>query len=147
MSHTHHTPHTLPEILKEHGFRVTRGKLGLLSLLKQVGHPLSIQQIAASWEGKAPDTATLYRALSDLSNAGIIRRIDLNTGVAHFEYSPDRPHHHHIVCSNCGTIEEIEGCSIDSLQKKISTTSKRFTQITTHNLEFFGQCTTCLPTR
>jgi Fur family ferric uptake transcriptional regulator len=131
------------EILQEKGFRLTVGRLKLLSLLEHAGKPLSIQNIVSAWKGKLPDTATLYRSLTDLSSAGIIRRIDLNTGIAHFEYTPDRPHHHHVVCTGCGSIEEIEECSVDSLQKKILRESTQFTKILTHNLEFFGECKKC----
>jgi Fur family ferric uptake transcriptional regulator len=133
----------LEEVLHTKGFRVTNGRLKLLAFLAHAGRPLSIQQILALWKGKSPDMVTLYRSLSDLSRAGIVQRIDLNTGVAHFEYTPNRPHHHHIVCSDCGAIEEIEVCAIDTLQKKIMHKSKQFKDITTHNLEFFGHCIKC----
>jgi Fur family transcriptional regulator, ferric uptake regulator len=131
-------------VLREKGFRLTVGRLKLLSLLEHSGKPLSIKKILSSWKGKIPDTATLYRSLTDLTASGIVRRIDLNTGVAHFEYTPDRPHHHHVVCTGCGSIEEIEECSVDSLQKKILRESTQFTKINTHNLEFFGECNKCI---
>ncbi len=144
MTHTHKVI-DVSEILREKGFRLTVGRLKLLSLLERSGKPLSIQNIVSSWKGKIPDTATLYRSLTDLSAAGIVRRIDLNTGVAHFEYTPERPHHHHVVCTGCGRIEEIEECSVDFLQKKIVRESTQFTKINTHNLEFYGECITCVP--
>ncbi len=143
MVHTHKEI-DIREVLQEHGFRLTSGRLKLLSLLEHSGRPLSIQNILSIWKGKLPDTTTLYRSLTDLSNAGVIRRIDLNTGIAHFEYTPDRPHHHHVVCTGCGKIEEIEECSVDSLEKKILRESTKFSKINTHNLEFFGECNTCV---
>ena len=129
--------------LREKGFRVTKGRLELLTLLKHSGRPLSIHQILGLWKGRPPNTSTLYRSLTDLSLSGVVRRIDLNTGIAHFEYTPDRPHHHHIICNDCGTIEEIAGCSLGALEKEIIHVSKQFKNITTHNLEFFGHCTRC----
>ncbi len=131
------------EILRERGFRITVGRLKLLALLERAGKPLSIQNIVSSWNGKLPDVATLYRSLTDLTAAGIICRTFLNTGVAHFEYTPDRTHHHHVVCTGCGSIEEIEECSVDLLEKKILRESAQFTKINTHNLEFFGECNKC----
>jgi len=143
MLNKHETIADIEAVLREKGFRVTKGRVELLTFLQHSGQPLSIQKILTSWKGKAPDTVTLYRSLTDLTTAGVVRRIDLNTGVAHFEYTPDRPHHHHIVCNDCGVIEEIKECSIEHLEEKILQTSKRFTHITTHNLEFFGHCKRC----
>lgn len=131
------------EVLRKNGFRVTKGRLELLTLLERSGQPLSIQQIITLWKGVPPNTTTLYRSLTDLSLSGVVRRIDLNTGVAHFEYTPDRPHHHHIICNDCGTIEEIAGCSLRALEKEIVQVSKQFKNISTHNLEFFGHCIRC----
>ena len=129
--------------LREKGFRVTKGRLKLLALLEHSGQPLSIQQILTLWKGTPPNVTTLYRSLTNLNLSEVVRRIDLNTGIAHFEYTPDRPHHHHIICNDCGTIEEIAGCSLRALEKEIVHSSKQFKNISTHNLEFFGHCIRC----
>ncbi len=126
------------------GFRVTTSRVKLLALLEATGTPLSIQAIATLWKGKVPDITTLYRSLTDLCSKGVVRRIDLNTGIAHFEYTPSRPHHHHVVCTECGCIEEIEQCSVGALEKKIIQNSEIFTKIKTHSLEFFGECKKCV---
>lgn len=131
------------DTLRGKGFRVTESKLKLLELLKKKGTPLSVQTIATSWIGKAPNQVTLYRSLSDLAAAGIVKRVDLNTGVAHFEYTPDKPHHHHIVCTACGTVEDFEECSMPKLEDQLLRKSERFDRITSHNLELFGLCNRC----
>lgn len=130
-------------VLRGGGFRATTSRTQLLLLLEKAGTPLSIQEIVEMWKGKAPDVTTLYRSLTDLNTAGIVRRIDLNTGTAHFEYTPSRPHHHHIVCNDCGKVEEVEHCSISGLEKKLIQTSEHFKSIYSHNLEFFGRCEAC----
>lgn len=140
--HVSSTPR-VEEVLRAGGFRVTTGRVQLLLLLEKVGTPLSIQKIILLWKGNVPDTTTLYRSLTDLSSAGVVRRIDLNTGTAHFEYTPTRPHHHHIVCTECGKVEELAHCSIRGLEKKLMRESEHFKSIYSHNLEFFGRCTAC----
>lgn len=135
-----HSMYTLTEyaaLLRNHGFRATDSRMGLLSYLARASKPLSIKQILAKWKS-APDQATLYRTLTDLSQAGIVRRIDLNTGTAHFEYAPDRPHHHHAVCTKCGDVEEIEACPMRAVESITG-----FASIYSHNLEFFGICKHC----
>lgn len=131
------------EVLRAGGFRATTSRIELLMLLEKVGTPLSIQEIVLMWKGKAPDITTLYRSLTDLSSVGIVRRVDLNTGTAHFEYTPSRPHHHHIVCNDCGKIEELEHCAVSGLEKKLMQASEHFKSIYSHNLEFFGRCAAC----
>ncbi|QQR64786.1 transcriptional repressor [Candidatus Kaiserbacteria bacterium] len=138
--------HSLPQLLQEKGFRVTKGRVALLKLLETASQPLSVHDILTEWKGKAPDQATLYRSLADLSDAGIVHRINFHSGTAYFEYAPDRPHHHHIVCSECGVIEEIEECSVGTLQKKLMRESTQFIKINAHILEFFGECKKCVAT-
>ena len=150
IEHVHHAVATVVQVmpdlagvLRAGGFRVTRGRLTLLSLLETAGTPLSIQEILAAWQGTKPDTATLYRSLTDLHATGIVRRVELGTGSAHFEYTPSRPHHHHIICNGCGVVEELDHCLLTGLEDKVAVTSEQFTNIYSHTLEFFGQCTTC----
>ena len=71
------------DVLREGGFRATSGRIELLSLLAKIGTPLSVQKIAELWNGKPPDVTTLYRSLTDLSSAGIVRRVDLNLSLIH----------------------------------------------------------------
>jgi len=132
------------QVLQTAGFRATTNRVALLALLEKTNAPLCIQDILHLWSGKKPDVTTLYRSLTDLSTAGIVRRIDLNTNTAHYEYTPSRPHHHHVVCTKCGNIEEIEDCSVSTLEQRIINQSTQFAKIITHNLEFFGECNQCL---
>jgi Fur family ferric uptake transcriptional regulator len=130
-------------LLREHGFRVTKGKQALLQALHAHNAPLSVGALHEALGKHAPNPTTLYRSLLDLANAGIVRRTDLNTGIAHFEYTPERPHHHHIVCTSCNAIEEIDLCNVGTLEKKVARASKQFAHIDTHSLEFFGHCRAC----
>ncbi len=143
MPHHHKRTHDIPSLLREHGFRVTRGKIALLKALHDHSAPLSVAALGLLLGENTPNQTTLYRSLLDLACAGIIRRTDLNTGIAHFEYTPDRPHHHHIVCTSCNAIEEIDLCNIGTLEKKVASVSKQFAYISTHSLEFFGHCRAC----
>lgn len=131
------------EQLRAKGFRITTPRIKLLKLLYRAEKPLSIQRILGSWKEDLPNQTTLYRTLSDLADAHVVRRVDLNTGTAHFEYTPERPHHHHIICTDCGAVEDIEKCSVDKLHGQMTQASRRFKSIYSHNLEFFGLCASC----
>lgn len=142
MSKNHTEIKSAGDVLREHGFRVTSGRVRLLDVLQKASKPLSIQMILSK-RNIGLDQANLYRTLTDLADVGIVKRVDLNTGIAHFEYTPDRPHHHHAICTDCGTVEDTESCSLESLQKDILRDSSKFRSIYSHNLEFFGLCRSC----
>ncbi|MEN9413026.1 MAG: Ferric uptake regulator, Fur family [Candidatus Parcubacteria bacterium] len=142
MLHKHTSRVSPADVLRAHGFRVTTGRTKLLELLARAGTPLSIQKLHTLLRG-TQDQATLYRTLTDLAAAGIVQRADMNTGTAHFEYTPGREHHHHVVCTDCGTVEDIDECALDELEHKITKRAKKFVHISSHNLEFFGQCVGC----
>ena len=138
-----HAP-SLADTLRSHGFRVTTTRTTLLTLLAKADAPQTVNDLQGIWPvAPQPNHTTLYRALCDLAAAGIITRTDLNTGIAHYEFTPDRPHHHHIVCTNCGYIEELNDCTPEPLETTVCSAARSFTTITDHTLEFFGVCTTC----
>jgi Fe2+ or Zn2+ uptake regulation protein len=88
------------ERLRSHGFRVTPGRLDILEVLWHARKPMSVEQIG---EKVSLDTATLYRALSDLVQKGLLMR-GISSGdirAARFSYR-NHAHHHHLVCSDCG---------------------------------------------
>ena len=143
MGHSYAQKNDIHKALRAGGFRVTGGRVALLELLLGARKPLSIQDVLERWDGAPPDQTTLNRTLTDLAAAGIVRRVDLNTGTAHFEYTPDRPHHHHIICNDCGVIEDVEHCAVDALRVDLTQGSVQFASIYSHNLEFFGRCTGC----
>ena len=129
--------------LKSKGYRRTSGRIALLELLLQEGRPLNVREILERSKTLPLDQATLYRALEDLSHTGIVSRVDLNTGTARYEYTPKRPHHHHLVCTKCKTVEDVELCAVSALQEKVLKDSGNFKSIYSHNLEFFGMCNRC----
>ena len=50
--------------------------------------------------------ASVYRALDQLVELGLVQRVELGDGIARFEPSHrDGDHHHHLVCDDCGKVE------------------------------------------
>jgi Fur family ferric uptake transcriptional regulator len=87
--------------LREKGFRATYGRVALLEALAQAGKPLAVDALAAKVAGKL-DLTNAYRALEALSEAGLVRRVDLGHRHTHYELAVLAPHHHHFVCEECG---------------------------------------------
>ncbi|HUO50514.1 MAG TPA: Fur family transcriptional regulator [Candidatus Paceibacterota bacterium] len=130
------------ELLREHGFRSTKSRVKLLETLQKLGKPVSIQTLRATWEKDCPDQVTLYRALEALAESGIIQRVDLGHSHAHYEFQKE--HHHHVICTSCGAIEDVEHCDITPLEKAVAKRSSKFSRIDSHSLEFFGHCDNCI---
>lgn len=91
--------HDCKDELKAAGSRVTSGRLALLQVLEHERKPLSVVEL----QKKLPslNAVTLYRALEVLVEAGLARKGVGLDRTAHFEYAA-KPHHHHLVCVDCG---------------------------------------------
>lgn len=86
------------------------------------------------------DRATVYRILEVFYARGIIDRFEFQEGKFRYELS-GRSDHHHLVCVECGGIEDISDCSIGTLEKEIQ--EKKGFNVKRHSLEFYGVCKSC----
>lgn len=126
------------DFLKERGYKVTEGRKVILGVLKKYHKPLSVKDIQE--KVKNIDTVTIYRNLEQFAKTGIVNKLSLGGDRAYFEYSDN--HHHHVVCTNCGYIEELSGCMVPEKLPKTKNL-KFFAKISHHSLEFFGLCLSC----
>lgn len=129
--------------LREHGSKATPGRVAILSVLQKKCVPMSIADISASLSLKLNQT-TLYRALENLADSGIVRKIELGHAHTHYEIVEEQNHHHHIVCKECGKIEDVRVCGPKKLEQSVLKKSKSFSFIKSHALEFFGVCDICV---
>ena len=93
--------------------------------------------------GRGCDMATVYRSMHLLREMGMVQRFDFGDGVARFELvrGTHGDHHHHIICTECARVLEVEQCFPKRLEEEIAA-SKGFKGIS-HKLEFFGVCPSC----
>ena len=131
--------------LARHGLRYTPGRRLLAEALARAGQPLTLPDIAAA----APDlpVSSTYRHLEVLERAGVVHRIVSGGERAHFELAePLLSHHHHLVCVNCGAVEdmhlpdELE----DLVDQNLAEAARRsaFTPLR-HLLDLHGHCSQC----
>jgi Fur family transcriptional regulator, ferric uptake regulator len=142
--HRHADLPQLAERLRRKSRKVTGAREAILNILRQQAHPMSNKEIfAALPKDHCCDLATVYRSMHLLENMGMVKRFDLGDGVARFELlaEGDDGHHHHLVCTQCAGIIEIEECSMRELEQQIA--SRNGFKAITHKLEFFGICPDC----
>lgn len=129
------------DILKKNNLKNTNARKNILALFEEGHDILSAEDVFLKLKKKGVDNVTVYRTLDSFEFKGIIKKVDLRKGAAHYELASH--HHHHIVCTSCGLVEIFEGCGFDSLSKKALRGSKKFKQINDHSFEFFGVCKNC----
>ncbi len=129
------------EFLKSYGLKATPGRLLLLEHLIGFKKPMSIKEIAKAIGLKSMDQATIYRTLESFKMLGLVRQVDFHKDFAYYELADSD--HHHLVCKNCGRVEDFEGCNIDTLSKSVLRKSKQFAFVDEHSLELFGLCKAC----
>lgn len=127
------------EILKNSSLKITKNRLRVLEFLISESKPLSIEEIFRKL--KTINQVTIYRIIDQFVKKGLVSETNLRTGRAYFEFQ--KHHHHHIVCTQCGSLEEIELCVPDSYLNKIKKQARNFKKIQEHALEFFGVCMKC----
>ncbi|MDA0282175.1 MAG: Fur family transcriptional regulator [Planctomycetota bacterium] len=85
--------------------------------------------------------ATVYRALSAMDEAGLLRKVARPNGREVWEHDYGYPQHDHMVCSACGELFEFHNDEISRLIEKI-TSAQGFLR-TSHRLEVYGTCEAC----
>jgi Fur family ferric uptake transcriptional regulator len=145
-AHRHHHSPDLPELadkLRRKSRKVTIPRQAILRILRSHRRPLTIKEIHQTLSPGDCDLATVYRSMHLLERMGIVKRFDLGEGAARFELlgEGDDGHHHHLVCTRCSDIVEIEECFPEALQHKIAS-ANGYAKVT-HRLEFFGVCPRC----
>lgn len=139
--------------LKDEGYRVTAPRRALLRLLAHTQEPLSIQELHARVNPEADgDTVleeeinlvTVYRFANLLVDLGLVRRVEFGQGYYRYERNESQsgPHHHHLVCRQCGKVEDFQGCDLQALTTRLADDTGF--RIERHQLELYGVCPQCL---
>ena len=132
---------TKPHDLKSAGLKATLPRLRIISLFEtsRVRHLTAedvYKQLLA--DGVDIGLATVYRVLTQFEQAGLLVRHHFESGKAVFELDEGR-HHDHLVCMQCGRVEEFYDAEIEMRQAKIA--RDRGFEITEHALYLYAECT------
>jgi Fe2+ or Zn2+ uptake regulation protein len=97
--------------LRDAGRRVTRQRLAVLAVVEHAAHATADDVVTAA-RAELPDITvqSVYVVLSDLTDAGLLRRIELPGSPARYE-TRVADNHHHAMCTGCGRIEDVD-CAV-----------------------------------
>ncbi len=124
------------------GERVTRQRLLVADALAGAGRQLTADQLYRSLRRQVPGIgrATVFRTLETLVEAGVARRLELDGHV--YAYVACLPaHHHHLACTGCGRVEEIDEAYVTPIAQRLA--RDLGFEIDDARLDFYGRCATC----
>ncbi len=121
--------------------RLTQHRQSILDLINASNRHWDADEVsrALSDAGQAVGIATVYRGLAALEAAGLLDSIQL-ADKKRYERA-DKAHHDHMICTECGHIEEFIHETIEALQ--LSAAKERGFVLTGHQLTMFGRCKSC----
>lgn len=136
----------LKENLKSKGYKLTPQRRAVVDIIiENEGKHLTAEELYDLVKVDCPEIglATIYRTILLLEEMGIVSRLDLGDGCSRYELVHDEENHqhHHLVCTNCGKVMEVEGDLLEELEHNIE--KKYKFQIKNHSVKFYGFCSDC----
>jgi Fur family ferric uptake transcriptional regulator len=131
---------TNPSDLKNIGLKATLPRLKILEIFQNsnVRH-LTAEDVYRHLLQEELDIglATVYRVLTQFEQAGLLSRSNFESGKAVFELN-EGTHHDHLVCLDCGVVEEFYDAEIERRQQMIA--KERGFELHEHALALYGSC-------
>jgi Fur family ferric uptake transcriptional regulator len=137
-------PIDLADDIRAAGLRVTRGRLEVLELLENAPHA-DAESIHGLLRDVDPDISiqSVHNILSALASAGLVRRIEPAKSPARYERRLG-DNHHHVICTECGAIEDVD-CVVGHAPCLTPSSTSGFA-IATAEVNFWGVCPDCAAT-
>ena len=129
------------EELKSSGLKATLPRIKILEVFQQAERRhMTAEDVfkALLADGSDIGLATVYRVLMQFEQAGLLSRSNFESGKAVFELNEGQ-HHDHLVCLNCGRVEEFFDPEIEARQRAVAET--RGFQLQEHSLALYANCT------
>ncbi len=127
--------------LKSKGLKATLPRMKILEIFqeRQLRH-MSAEDVYRELlaEHQEIGLATVYRVLTQFEQAGILARSNFESGKAVFELN-EGSHHDHLVCLQCGRVEEFYDDEIEKRQHRIA--RDRGFALQDHALALYANCT------
>lgn len=146
MEMTETTLKTIKHQLHKAGFKLTpQREATVQTLLEHYEDHLSAEEIYVEVKKKHAEIglATVYRTLELLTKLKVINKITFQDGLARYDVNKggDNHFHHHLLCLQCGKIEEIYEDLLSEVEEEVE--RKYDFLIRDHRLTFHGLCSDC----
>lgn len=128
------------EIIKKFGLKLTQPRLKVLALFQtSTQRHMSAEDVYHSLlqQGNNVGLATVYRVLTQFEEIGLLSRNSFDNNKAVYELDKGQ-HHDHLVCLDCGKVEEFRNPEIEKLQQAVA--EKKGYELTEHSLNLYARC-------
>lgn len=133
-------PPTTPADLKSAGLKATLPRMKILDIFQQGrSRHMSAEDVYRELLLDQQDVglATVYRVLTQFEQAGLLKRSNFESGKSVFELN-EGTHHDHLVCLQCGRVEEFFDSAIEQRQQRVA--SEHGFDLQDHSLALYGNC-------
>lgn len=133
-------------ILRQQGYKLTTQRRAVLKAIARSRSHLSPAEIykKAKQEDPKIGLVTVYRTLEILSRLGVICEMRTRGNARSYLIRGTVEHHHHLICTDCGTVVDFTGCDLSRLEKRLS--RETGFKMKGHLLELSGHCPSCQKT-
>jgi len=126
--------------------RYTSNRREIVRVLSRAERPLTINEIVDTADSVPVSSA--YRSLTVLAEARVVRKVAGNDDTGRFELAEDLSgqHHHHLICSNCGTVVDI--AASPRLERALADAARAAAEeagfeVHEHRIDLVGRCSNC----
>src|SRR3984893_15120647 len=142
MARTMQVERSLSELLARQGVRVTRQRLEVLVELSREQDDSTAQESWRRLRDRDSQTglATVYRTLALLADKGVVDTLSHHGTELCYRLCTDA-HHHHLVCSSCHRVVEVEQCGLGNWLDTV--TAQHGFAATDHRVDITGLCRSC----
>lgn len=92
-------------------------------------------------DGGRVSRATVYRAVREMQDAGLIRKVARTNDREVYEHDYGYPQHDHLICEKCGELVEFHNNEISAVLERIA--ADHGFRMNGHRLEVYGICAAC----
>ena len=138
-----YTEKKIENLLRQRGYKITSQRRVILNAIIGVSEhmtPAEIHQRVCR-DDPGIGLVTVYRTLEMLAGLGLICEMHVGGNCRSYLMRMPNGHHHHLVCSDCGTVINFVDCDLGRLENQLS--EDNHFKIDGHILEFIGRCWEC----
>ncbi len=132
------------EKMREEDIKLTQQRRLIIKLLvkHQDSHP-SADELHQLVRGEDPDVglATVYRTLDLLERLNVAQAVSFGDGRTRYELASEPHQHHHLLCIQCGKIEEVDEDLLGAVEDAVM--ERTGFSVVDHELKLFGVCYAC----
>ncbi len=134
------------KVLVANNYKITRQRKIIFEALKDNADrhvtPEMLYDIVKEYDD-AIGIATVYRTLQTFEDLNLVYKTNFDAYTNYYELAedPDKHRHHHLICTDCEKIFEVQEDLLEDLEHKVET-EYNF-EIHDHSVKFFGLCSEC----